>query len=185
MNVTVQVDIDDALAYLGGALERIAAACAAGLAAGAGETAIEQRTGTLGSAVTSWQADQDPLERLIGVPEESPAAKYAYLLGADDVTIRPQGHKYLAIPIGENVTPAGVGGRLYGSPREIPADLVAWVGRTVGVRDAAGDYDPLFALVEEVTIFGRDVLEPTVSGRAIAMRDRIAEEIAAVLRGGS
>ena len=167
--------------------DRIIAALTEGLALActyaAGEVqmkaaqSLKSRTGELQRGIGHWPGGSDEgLRRYIGVPADSPAAKYAYLLGEDDVTIVPIGHKYLAIPIGANLTGSGVA-RMK-SPLDIPRDQIEFRGATVGVGDITGeDYTPLFALVTSVTICGRDVLYEALLGAEARMTDVVQETV--------
>lgn len=179
LNIVIDVQTGDAAqllaAVLGeaGAQTALAQALGSGLMQAANEMSeavreaaiaagLTSRTGTLLNSITYWPA-ADPLTCYVGVPNESPAAHYAYLLTDEDVQIVPKGHKYLAIPMGDNLQ--GSGTPRYDSPRQL-ADLgqVEWRGRTVGLL-IGGEYHPYFALVESVWIFGRGVLESSIEAQ--------------------
>lgn len=190
--VTVQVDLSGAAAAalrLGVlSAESIAQRLASGLAAAAEEIAgdivlraveagLQSRTGSLLGSVGSWPAEGDgQLTVYVGVPDDSPAARYSYLLGEQYRVIRPQGHKYLAIPIGENLTGAGVA--RYASPRQV--DDLVFRGRTAGILQEER-YVPLFALVEEVTIVGRGVFEAAIEAAAPTLPERVRGPLDALL----
>lgn len=134
---------------------------------------LTSRTGNLLNSIGAWPDGQarDATVR-VGVPDDAPVAPYAWLITEADHHIVPRGHPYLAIPIGINRTPAGVGGNLFASPRDIPAPV--WRGRTVGLL-VGERYEPLFALTPEVFIFGRGALESGVERAEPGLAGLVAE----------
>lgn len=184
LRIDIPVDIgglEQRFAQLGG--EELDRALVAGLLA-AGEQAAHEvrvdaadrlasRTGNLLSSIGAWPEPeaQDATVR-VGVPDDAPVAPYAWILTETDRRIVPHGHPYLAIPIGINRTPAGVGGNLFASPRDIP-DAV-WRGRTVGLL-VGERYEPLFALTPEVYVFGRGALESGVARAEPGLAALVAE----------
>lgn len=150
---------------------------AAGYLAGAVVTVSERdglaaRTGSLRRSVGVWPAPGavDGLQLFVGIPEDAPAAKYAYLLGDEDIHIVPQGHPYLAIPIGENLTGAGVA--RFASPRQVPG--LVFRGLTAGIM-VGEEYHAYFALVTDVWIFGRGSLG-TAAEEEYGEMVRVAQE---------
>jgi len=131
-------------------------------------------------SIGAWPASE--LLAYVGVPAESPAIRHAWLLTEEDKHIVPHGHPFLAIPIGDNVTGGGIGGGLFASPRDIPRDQIAWRGRTVGTVTAKrGIYHPLFALVEEVWIFGRGALEAAAEAAPGPAAETVQRHVDALL----
>lgn len=119
--------------------------------------ALKRRSGLLGASVTSWSAG--PLDVVVGIPEISPAGKYAYLLGDDTMHITPRTGKYLAIPIGEGLTPSGVA--QYSSPRQRPDGFFVRTGGKLlfGYRNGKkGKFRALFVLVTSVMVQGTGAL---------------------------
>lgn len=187
MEVTLRVDTAAAEAQLGDVAERgLLAALLAGLGRAANiaagevqmrykEAGLKSPTGTLAQSIGCWPG----IERLtwwVGVPDDSPAARYAYLITEDDAHIVPRGHKYLAIPIGENLTPAGVA--LVKSPRQVSG--LVFRGQTAGVL-VGEEYHPWFALTKEVWIFGRGILEDGTRASELAMRAAVQAEVDKVM----
>jgi len=58
------------------------------------------------------------LEGIVGVRPNSAVEKYKWLLSDESKTITPKRGKFLAIPIAENLTGAGVA--RFSSPRQVP-----------------------------------------------------------------
>jgi hypothetical protein len=200
--VDISVDIEAVAARLGVlAGERLTRALSGGLAEGleyaAGEVVldahakgVQSRSGQLLNAVRG-ELDQDGgLAGHVGVPQDSPAIDYAHLLTDADFTIVPYG-EYLAIPIGPNLTGAGVA--RFSSPRqlaggkfrrgvetEIPWGDGTFRGLVFGIGD--GDaFEAYFALVRSVHARGKDVLEPAVEGARDTMTETVDEHVAALL----
>ena len=119
--------------------------------------ALKKRTKALANAVQSWMID--PLEAVVGVRSSSMVSKYAWLLGDEQKTIVPKRAKFLAIPIGEGVTPAGV--PRFTSPRQVPDGFfVKTKGRLLFgyKRGKRGKFRPLFVLVKSVFVQGSGAL---------------------------
>lgn len=158
------------------------------------EAGIQQRTGALLRSIGFWPDPRNELAGYIGVPEESPAARYAYLLSDAVKAITPVRGEYLAIPVGAGLTPAGV--PRYGSPRDVDGLVfkpggeapAAWAegdifhGLVAGVMTGQ-DFTPLFALVRGVTVQGFNVLEPAVQGAVPEMTAAVQREVDALLAG--
>ncbi len=190
--VVVSVTVDTAAleARLGALAERaLAEALAGGLAeagaclvgrivANAEADGIRSRTGHLLGSVGLWSEPGavDALEVFVGVPADSPAARYAYLLTDEDVHVLPRGHEYLAIPTGENLTAAGVA--RYDSPRQL--DDLVFRGLTAGVM-VGEEYRPYFALATDVWIFGRGSMERAADEGRAEMVALVQERVDALL----
>ena len=119
---------------------------------------LNVRTGAMRRTVDSWPVS--PTETIVGVPDNSPVDKYKYLLGDETVTIKPVKGRYLAIPIGENLTGSGVA--KFSSPRDMQDgfflradDGDLFFGRRNGKR---GKFRPFFVLKTEVTVQGTGAL---------------------------
>jgi hypothetical protein len=132
---------------------------------------LAQRTGSLLGSVAAWPDAGDPLTRRIGVPEDSPAARYAYLLTAESRDIRPVNAKALAIPFGDNLTGAGVA--RYPTPRDLVAAFgeqnVFFGKRTIGVTGSRFRSAIYFVLSFGVTVRGRDVIDPALTAATADM----------------
>ncbi len=183
---------DQVQADLGAAGGRIIAGASEGLSEGveiAASNVIEnhlsgqdlkRRTGNLARAVGSWM--EGALEGVVGVRPNSAVDKYKWLLGPDEKTITPKTGKFLAIPIGEGLTPSGV--PRYKSPREV-ADgfFVKTRGRLLfGYKKGKrGKFRPLFTLVKSVLVQGTDALydgvTESVDDITAAMQLRINEKL--------
>ena len=144
-------------------------ACSTGLAKGvklaAGKVAadylsgqaLKRRTGRLAAAVDGWMAA--PLEGVVGVRPNAAVSKYAWLLGDESKTITPKRAKFLTIPIGENLTGAGVA--RFSSPRQVPDGFfVQTKGRLLFgyKRGKKGKFRALFTLVKSVFVQGSGAL---------------------------
>ncbi|HIJ66811.1 MAG TPA: hypothetical protein HPP51_00810 [Planctomycetes bacterium] len=119
---------------------------------------LERRTSQLARSVDGWLADK--FDGIVGVRRASAVAKYAWLLGDEVKKIVPRNAKFLAIPIGENRTPAGA--TRFSSPRLVPDGFFVKTksgrllfGYKKGTR---GKFRPLFTLVKSVTVFGSGAL---------------------------
>lgn len=196
--VTVQVDVRTALASVDDATrERVLNALIGGLHQAGDETApqvwlsarhkgMNQVTGQLGAAVTAWPVADDEFGIFIGVPPESPADKYAYLLTEEVKTIVPIKGEYLAIPVEFGRT--GAGAARFSSPRQLAGgefvrgkmvDLPwggVFTGLSFGLLSPAG-YDPFFVMLKKVRVQGADVLEPTIVGAAPDMAETIQQRV--------
>jgi hypothetical protein len=120
--------------------------------------ALRRRTGTLSRAVDGWMAG--PLEGVVGVHKNSGTDKYKWLLGDEQMTITPKNAQFLTIPVGENLTGAGVARFI--SPRQVPDGFFfkskagrLMFGRKQGKR---GKIRPMFVLVKNVFIQGSGAL---------------------------
>lgn len=149
--------------------QRIRAAVRSGLKVGTRQAAayiaeekltgqsLKSRTGFLRKAVQAWMEADDLA--IVGVRPNSAVEQYKWLLGGETKTIRPKHGRYLVIPIGDNLTAAGVA--RYRSPREVTDGFFLrskgqlLFGRKNGNR---GRFRPLFALVTSVTVKGSDAL---------------------------
>jgi hypothetical protein len=89
-------------------------------------------------------------------------------------TIRPRNAKYLAIPIGNALTPAGVS--RYSSPRDAGKliFIISRAGNKLLVRKRVdGDLDPLFVLKSQVTIPPHDFLTEPKRKMTVELRRSI------------
>jgi hypothetical protein len=119
--------------------------------------ALKRRTGRLAAALDGWM--EDDFEGVVGVQDNTAVSKYAWLLGDEQKTIVPKRAKFLAIPIGEGLTPAGV--PRFSSPRQIPGGFfVKTKGRLLFgyKRGTRGKFRPLFTLVKSVFVQGSGAL---------------------------
>jgi hypothetical protein len=105
--------------------------------------------------------------------------------------LRPKRGKYLAIPIGQNLTPAGVA--RYDSPQLVPGGFFrrSKSGKLLfGINDGVGNqsrigsktrktarFVPLFVMRESVTIKGKDALAKGVLEAVPAMTEIIQMEL--------
>lgn len=119
------------------------------------DAAQHNRTGTLARSIHAYSDNWRALSGYIGIGNKTGAEKYGFQLTDETKTIVPEGHPYLAIPIGDNLTGAGVARA--SSPRQI-LDGFFFTSKKgnllFGVRGAAGGVEPLFALKESVTVTG-------------------------------
>ena len=119
--------------------------------------ALKRRTGRLAAAVDGWMAGD--LDGVIGIRSGSLVSKYAWLLGDEQKTIVPKQAKFLVIPIGEGLTPAGV--PRYSSPRQVPGGFFVKTKSRLLFgykRGKRGKFRPLFTLVKSVFVQGSGAL---------------------------
>lgn len=141
---------------------------------------LKRRTGALSRAVDGWLLK--PLEAVVGVRENAAVAKYAWLLTDEEKTITPKRAKFLAIPIGEGLTKAGVA--RYASPRDVPKGF--FVKSKTGhllfgyKRGKRGKFRALFVLVKSVFIQGSGALYDGVYDSTDEMAGQIETEIGKV-----
>lgn len=149
---------------LGSMGRAILAACSRGLSKGANLAAdnvvrnyltgqaLKRRSGNLARAVDDWM--EGDYEAVVGVREGSGVSKYAWLLGDESIPpITPKKGKFLAIPIGEGLTPAGAA--RYSSPRQVPGGFFVNTGGRLlfGIkRGKRGKFRALFTLVKSVLV---------------------------------
>ena len=157
------------VAELGGMGQAVLAACSKGLGKGVKLAAgtvvseymtgqsLKRRSGNLARAVQGWMAAD--LEGVVGVRSNAAGSKYAWLLGDASKTITPKNAKFLTIPIGENLTGAGV--PRFSSPRQVPDGFFV---KTSGKllfgykRGKRGKFRALFVLVKSVFVQGSGAL---------------------------
>jgi len=144
---------------------------------------LKRRSGALAREVTSWS--EAPLDTVVGVPENSPAQLYAWLLSDEEKTIRPKKAKALTIPIGENLTPTGSaryptaraaessGKELFTIKSKVGNLLLGYRRGTTG----RGRFRPLFVLVKSVFIQGTGALYDGVMASVDDINDQIQSEI--------
>jgi len=175
---------------LGSMGQAVLAGCSKGLAVGANIAAgnvgekylsgqsLKTRTKALKNAVQGWMAG--PLEGVVGVRNDAAVAKYKWLLTDEQKTILPRRGKFLAIPIGENLTGAGVAS--FSSPRQVPDGFFV---RTRGKllfgtkRSKRGKFRPLFVLVKSVFVQGSGALYDGVTDSLDDIAGEIEDQIAA------
>lgn len=178
-----------AIAELGAMGQSIIDACAAGLKTGgkiaAGNVvenylsgqSLKRRTGNLARAVDSWPVTDT--EVVVGVRPDAAVGRYSWLLGDESKTIVPKNSRFLAIPVGEALTAAGV--PRYSSPRDVPDGFFIrskgklLFGYKKGER---GRFRLLFVLVKSVFIQGTGALYDGVVESADDMAMAIETEIA-------
>lgn len=187
---------DEVWTALARGLLRAGEQAASAVTLAASEAGLESRSGQLLSSITAWaeeESDDGPAVR-VGVMPDTPAARYAYLLTDAVKAIAPLRGEYLAIPIGDNLTAAGVA--RYASPRDVPGgefargldvmlrDGTSFGGLVFGVwrqrglgRQREQDFTPLFALVRAAFVQGVDVLWPTLTRRAGDIREELEGEL--------
>ncbi len=165
-------EFDSVVADLDAMGQRVLDGASEGLAVGGQDTvthikvnyltgqALNRRSSMLANAVDSWP--EGPMHLVIGVREGSGVDKYKYLLGDEQVTITPKRAKFLAIPIGEALTPSGVVKDKFRSPRLVKDGFFIksrkgqlLFGYKVGKR---GKFRPLFVMVKSVLVQGSGAL---------------------------
>jgi len=139
--------------------------------------ALKRRSGMLAKHVEGWL--EKPLDAVVGIKPGSPVDAYAWMLGDERMTIKPKKAKFLSIPIGENLTSAGV--PRYTSPRQVEGGFF--------IRTDAGDllfgykkgkkgkFRPLFLLVKSVDVLGSSALPDGVMDSIDDVANEIQKEI--------
>lgn len=174
---------------LGGMGQAVVNACSKGLAKGAQIAAgkvvsdflsgqsLKRRTGRLAGSVEGWMAG--PLEGVVGVKPDSGVEKYKWLLSDEEKTITPKRAKFLTIPIGENLTGAGVA--RFTSPRQVPDGFFVKTktGRLLFgyKRGKRGKFRPLFTLVKSVFVQGTGALYDGVMDSLDDISEQMETEI--------
>ena len=119
--------------------------------------ALKRRSGQLARSVDGWL--DAPLEGVVGVRQGAAVEKYKWLLGDEQKTIVPKRSKFLAVPIGEGLTGAGVA--RYGSPREVQGGFFVKTGGRLLFgykRGKRGKFRALFTMVKSVLVQGSGAL---------------------------
>jgi len=138
--------------------------------------ALKRRTGNLAKAVDGWM--EGPMAGVVGVRPGSAVDKYKWILGDEQMTIRPRNAKFLCIPVGENLTPSGVA--RFSSPRQVDDGFFVKTkgrllfGRKQGKR---GRFRPLFTLVKEVLVQGSSALADGVMESTDSMTAAIQRRV--------
>jgi len=191
IEISMAPDYDRAKAELSAMGREVLAACSAGLGNGVNYAAshvgseyltgqaLKSRSGLLRKAVQGWLASA--FDGVVGVRAASAVEKYKWLLSDEQKVIRPVRSKFLAIPIGENLTAAGVA--RYPSPRQVPESFKPFFtksksGLVFGYkRGERGKFRPLFALVKSVFVQGSGALYDGVVDAEPKMVELIAAEV--------
>ena len=138
---------------------------------------LKRRSGNLARSIDGWlEADFDGV---VGVRPNAAVSKYAWILGDETKTITPKNAKFLTIPIGENLTGAGVA--RYTSPRQVPDGFfIESKGKLLfGYKNGKrGKFRPLFTLVKSVTVQGSGALYDGVSDSLDDITGEMENEIA-------
>ena len=194
MMVTLDMgpQFESTVTSLGSMGTAIAEAASRGLGKGAGLAAntvvrdylsgqsLKTRSGMLKQAVEGWLAGI--FDAVVGVRPNQAVDNYKWLLGDEQKTIVPKKSKFLAIPIGEGLTRAGV--PRFRSPREKPDGFfVKTKGRLLFgyKRGKKGKFRPLFTLVKSVFVQGSGALYDGVMDSLDDMGRSMEDEIGKVI----
>lgn len=171
IQIEMGAGFDAVVADLGGMGQRVLDAASEGLGVGVQDTAahiqsnyltgqaLKTRTGLLKKAVDGWM--EGPFDGVVGVREGSGVDDYKWLLGDEQKTITPKRGKFLAIPIGEALTPSGVVKDKFRSPRLVDDGFfIKSKGKLLFgyKRGKRGKFRPLFVLVKSVLVQGSGAL---------------------------
>lgn len=145
--------------------------------------ALKRRTGNLAKELTSWPVSGEVV--MVGIPENSTVDHYAWLLGDQrEHVIRAKKGKFLAIPIGEGLTKAGVA--RFKSPREVSDGFFVRTDNQYlfGVKNGQkGKFRPLFILKKSVRIRGTGALRRGIENSMDDMTGKIMDEIVTSVEG--
>jgi hypothetical protein len=143
---------------------------------------LASRTGNLRRAIDGWM--EGNLDGVVGIREKSAVEKYKWILGSEQKTIRPTSGKFLAIPIADGLTPAGVA--RFKSPRDVP-DGFFFKGKSGGLffgkRRGKTDKSKLmvfFIFKKKVTITGSGALAAGVLESVDEMTEAIGKKLEAI-----
>lgn len=141
------------------------------------ERGIRSRSGQLLNSILAQPAPGEALSGHVGVPEESPARKYAGLLTRRGIV--PTRRRALTQPVFENLTAAGVA--RFASVADLEAAFgrrqIFRVGRYVGRwNESTQRFERYFLLRARVP--GRDVLDPALRAAQPEMADVIEAQVA-------
>lgn len=150
------------------------------------ERGLQSRTATLlGGRGVQWEMDPETLTGWVGVPPESPANAYAYLLTDVEKTITPVRGQYLTIPFGENIA----GGRATPKFFTVAQLEAAFPGKVLRRGMALGvgeddEFELYFVLARSVKVRGRNVLGPGVEAARDDMTAAIQERVDGLVAKG-
>lgn len=193
IQIEMGAEFDSVVADLGGMGQRVLDATSEGLAVGVEDTAahiqanyltgqaLKRRSSMLANAVDGWM--EGDLDGVVGVREGSGVDQYKWLLGDEQKTITPKRGKFLAIPIGEALTPSGVVKDKFRSPRLVDDGffIKSRSGRLLFgyKRGKRGKFRPLFVMVKSVLVQGSGALYDGVMDKvddiSRAMEDAIGK----------
>ncbi|HAL45686.1 MAG: hypothetical protein A2Y12_06155 [Planctomycetes bacterium GWF2_42_9] len=147
---------------------------------------LKKRSGDLARAVDGWK--ESAFDAVVGVRENSAVDRYKYLLGDEKVTITPKRAKFLAIPMPDALTEAGVlqGDYRAGSGQSLK-DIIEnsflmksksgglFIAKKFGKTDRS--IKPLFILKKSVVVMGTGALAAGVLESADDITNEIANKI--------
>jgi hypothetical protein len=139
------------------------------------------RTGNLRRAVKGWMSGD--LAGVIGVMPDSAVDHYKYLLGDEQVTIRPKKGKFLSVPLPDALTAAGVLKPEYSQGlRNIDGGFfIRSKGQLIFGKHAGktkrSKFLPLFVMKTQVTVKGRNSLYDGVMENLGIITDTITDRI--------
>jgi hypothetical protein len=129
--------------------------------------------------------ESDKLKGYVGTGDNNNVSRYKWLLGIKTKTIKPKSGKYLAIPIADNLTRAGVA--RYKSPLQIP-DGSFFRSKTGGLffgrETDKGKLKTFFVLKHSVTIEGKDILRKVYKVYKKHVVGAIKAAVMDAIRGG-
>ena len=151
---------------------------------------LKVRTNELRNAVGGWM--EGPLHAVIGVKPNSAVDDYAWLLGDNPAnqpkTITPKNAKSLAIPVGENLSSAGV--PKYATPDDAKRALgeknfifIPGTGKNIGTlgtrrgKTRRARFRPLFVLRRSVQVYDTGAIVDGVDQKLDDFTGRIQTEI--------
>ncbi len=198
MIMMIQIEMgpgfDGVVADLGAMGQRVLDAASEGLATGVQDTAahiqanyltgqaLKSRTGMLRKALDGWM--EGKFDGVVGVRENSGVDQYKWLLGDEQKTITPKRGKFLAIPIGEALTPSGMVKAKFASPRLVDDGFfIQSKGKLLFgyKRGKRGKFRPLFVMVKSVLVQGSGALYDGVMDKVddmgAAMEDAIGKAV--------
>ena len=142
---------------------------------------LNVRSGRLRTAITSYEDITNRFVGFVGVGSNQGVEKYAWQLGDETKTITPS-KKFLAIPIADNLTGAGVA--RFSSPLQVDDGcfFTSKKGNLLFARKQGDDMQLLFAMKESVTITGFGSLPRVLNASVVKITKHIHTVAVAALR---
>jgi hypothetical protein len=151
-----------------------------------GRDGIQTRSGMLARSIHSYMDETNKLMGYVGPGGTNNVSRYSWLLGNQTKTIKPVKGKFLAIPIADNLTRAGVA--RYKSPLQIP-DGFFFRSKTGGLffgqENNKGKMKVFFVLKRSVKIEGKDVMMKAYKSHKKRIIDAVKNAVMAAIRGSN
>ena len=179
MDKAIQTGVQDALHDAANAV------VSSPLMTSGGTQGLFVRSGDLRRAIHNYPDTESRWHGFVGTGDREKVEHYSWLLGDEQHVIKPtEGRKFLAIPIGDNKTQAGVGGNLFASPRDAEDGFFfkSKAGNLL-FGDTVGDkVRTLFMLLPSVLVQGRGILPDVMEAQEPKIKRTIHNSISKVFK---